>query len=169
MLISTNCSVDFFSCARRCAIVALVKDTLEAVGKRLDASRYLAREPVMVATLFAVALVAFLAVTGLTHVYYAQRDHLGSRWSFAAAGQRLKSCNLQSASFTAPVTQSSLTETWERMKPRITPWGLRHHPDSVEPAMDLVFRIERETAASCGMPSETDTALVLIAKLHEGS
>jgi hypothetical protein len=35
----------------------------------------------MLTALFAIALVAFLAVTGLTHVYYAQRDHLGNRWS----------------------------------------------------------------------------------------
>lgn len=88
--------------------------------------------------------------------------------AFAAAGQRLKSCNMQSASFTTPVTQPSLAETWQRMKPHISAWGLQRHPELVETAMDLVFRIERETA-SCGVPSETDTALLLVAKLHEGS
>jgi tetratricopeptide (TPR) repeat protein len=89
--------------------------------------------------------------------------------AFAAAGQRLESCKMQSASFTAPVTQPTLDETWQRMKPKITAWRLQQHPDLVETAMNLVFQIERETATSCEMPSETDTALILISKSHEGS
>jgi tetratricopeptide (TPR) repeat protein len=89
--------------------------------------------------------------------------------AFAAAGQRLKSCNMQSASVTPGVAQPSLAEIWQRMKPRITPLGLRRNPDLAETAMDLVFRVERETGASCEMPSETDAALLLIAKSHEGS
>lgn len=89
--------------------------------------------------------------------------------AFAAAGQRLQSCNIQNGSIAANPAQPSLAETWKSMKPRISPWGLRHNPDLVETAMDLVFRIERETRSSCGMTSETDTALLLIAKLHEGS
>jgi hypothetical protein len=75
---------------------------------------------------------------------------------------------MESASFTAAVAQPSLTEMWQRMKPRITTWGLQRHAELVETAMDLVFRIERETAASCGTPSDTDTALMLVAKSHEG-
>jgi hypothetical protein len=35
--------------------------------------------------------------------------------------------------------------------------------------MSLVFNIEHETAGACGLPSETDTALQLIANLREGS
>lgn len=98
----------------------------------------------------------------------ARRDQIVAD-AFIVAGQRLKSCNMQSASFTAPVTQPSLAETWQRMKPHITAWGLQRHPELVGTAMDLVFRIERETVASCGTPSETDAALLLIAKSHEGS
>jgi tetratricopeptide (TPR) repeat protein len=86
--------------------------------------------------------------------------------AFAAAGQRLKSCNMQNAS--GEVAQPSLAETWQGMKPRINMWGLRRYPDLVETAMDLVFTIEHETGASCGTPSETDTALLLIAKSREG-
>ena len=89
--------------------------------------------------------------------------------AFAAAGQRLESCKMQSASFTAPVTQPTLDEAWQRMKPKITAWRLRQRPELVETAMNLVFQIERQTVASCEMPSETDTALFLIAKSHEGS
>jgi len=89
--------------------------------------------------------------------------------AFAAAGRRLQSCNMQNASLAAEAAQPSLAETWKGMKPRISPWGLRRDPDLAETAMDLVFRIERETGASCGTPSDTDTALLLIAKSHEGS
>jgi tetratricopeptide (TPR) repeat protein len=88
--------------------------------------------------------------------------------AFAAAGQRLESCKMQSASFTAPATQPTLDEAWQRMKPKITAWRLRQHPELVETAMNLVFQIERQTVASCEMPSKTDTALFLIAKSHEG-
>lgn len=98
----------------------------------------------------------------------ARRDQIVAD-AFAVAGQRLKSCNMQTASFTTPVTQPSLAETWQRVKPHVTALGLQRHPELVETAMDLVFRIESETAASCGAPSETDAALLRIAKLHEGS
>jgi tetratricopeptide (TPR) repeat protein len=89
--------------------------------------------------------------------------------AFAAAGQRLKSCDINNSSVLTPIAQPSLAETWQRMKPHITSWGLWRNPDLVESAMDLVFSIERETATSCEMPSGTDTALLLIAKSHEGS
>lgn len=84
--------------------------------------------------------------------------------AFAAAGHRLESCGNASGE----VAQPSLAETWQRLKPRITTWSLRRYPDLVETAMDLVFRIERENGAICGTPSGTDTALLLIAKSHEG-
>ena len=55
------------------------------------------------------------------------------------------------------------------MKTEITERGLRRNPDLMEAAMDLVFKIERQTSAACGSPVGTDMALLLIAKLHEGS
>jgi transcriptional regulator GlxA family with amidase domain len=55
------------------------------------------------------------------------------------------------------------------LKPRISAEGLRRNPDLVETAMDLVFRIERETSTACGTPTGTDLALLLISKMHEGS
>jgi tetratricopeptide (TPR) repeat protein len=88
--------------------------------------------------------------------------------AFAAAGQRLRFCSGQNASVASGVAQPSLAELWQSMKPRITPRGLRRDPNLVETAMDLVFRIERETGASCGGLNETDTALRLIGKSHEG-
>ena len=89
--------------------------------------------------------------------------------AFAAAGERLKSCSTPNASDSPANGQPGLTEDWEKMKPHITEWGLRRDPDLVETAMELVFRIEREAGAACAPATETDTALLLIAKLHEGS
>ncbi len=50
-----------------------------------------------------------------------------------------------------------------------SPRPARRDPDLVERAMELVFRIERETSVTCGVPPEKDAVLLLIAKLHEGS
>jgi hypothetical protein len=55
------------------------------------------------------------------------------------------------------------------MQPRISEGALKRDPDLVEAAMDLVFEIERQTNATCGLPSGPDMALLLIAKLHEGN
>ncbi len=63
---------------------------------------------------------------------------------------------------------TNLADTWEAMKPRITERNLERDPDLVESAMDLVFEIERDTAATCGLPVGADQALLLISKLHEG-
>jgi transcriptional regulator GlxA family with amidase domain len=54
------------------------------------------------------------------------------------------------------------------MKPRVTEQGLRRDPDLVGKAMDLVFEIERQTSTTCGTPTGTDLALLLIGQLHEG-
>jgi tetratricopeptide (TPR) repeat protein len=101
----------------------------------------------------------------------AQRNRI-VREAFDAAGQRLKSCSAVGDSRGAtpsPTPQQSLAENWEKMKPQITERGLRRDPDLVETAMDLVFNIERQTSSGCGSLTGTDTALLLIAKLHEGS
>ncbi len=90
--------------------------------------------------------------------------------AFATAGERLKACGAARGIRAAEAaSQSSLAESWAKMKPRITEEGLRRNPDLVEAAMDLVFDIERETSATCGTPAGADLALLLIAKLHEGN
>ena len=86
--------------------------------------------------------------------------------AFATAGQRIKSCGVPKG---AVASQPNLADRWARMKPQISEQDLRRDPDLVEAAMDLVFRIERQTSATCGAPVETDFALMLIAKLHEGN
>jgi hypothetical protein len=90
--------------------------------------------------------------------------------AFAGAGQRLNTCPLPSRdTFGTTGSAPSLKDEWFGLKPQITEAGLRRKPDLAQSAMDLVFRIERQTSAVCGMPTGTDLALLLIAKLHEGS
>jgi tetratricopeptide (TPR) repeat protein len=105
------------------------------------------------------------------HLSVAKRDRIVIE-AFAAAGERLKSCS-GSGNSAGSVTQGSLpgglAERWEKLQPQITEQGLRRNPDLVEAAMQLVFDIERQTSAACGTPEGTDMALLLIAKLHEGS
>jgi tetratricopeptide (TPR) repeat protein len=89
--------------------------------------------------------------------------------AFAAAGDRMEECGALQSSAAAKPGQSSPSETWAKMKPRVTEVELRRNPDLVESVMDLVFAVERETSVSCGAPVGKDQALLLIAKLHGGS
>ncbi len=91
------------------------------------------------------------------------------RQAFETAGNRLKSCALpNSAPSTAGAPPSNLNDEWAAMKPKITEPRLRANSDLVDSAMDLAFRIERQTSILCGTPTGEDQALLLIAKLHEG-
>lgn len=49
--------------------------------KRLDLSLYFGREPVILAVLTGLAVVSFLAVTGLSRLFQAQQDALAVEWS----------------------------------------------------------------------------------------
>ncbi len=62
---------------------------------------------------------------------------------------------------------SDLQGLAEELRAEVLHWnarGLERDPDSIGPAMDLVFRIERAPATRCGPPSETDQALLLLAQ-----
>ncbi len=87
--------------------------------------------------------------------------------AFATAGQRLKSCAIPRSAATA--SQPNLSDRWAALQRQINAGDLRRDPDLVETAMDLVFGIERQTSTLCGAPSGPDEALLLIAKLHEGT
>lgn len=89
--------------------------------------------------------------------------------AFTTAGLRLKNCVLPIISSPGAGPPISLNDAWLTMKPRINVAGLRRDPDLAEKAMDLVFRIERQSSIVCGTPTGTDLALLLISKLHEGS
>ena len=98
----------------------------------------------------------------------AQRDKIVVS-AFTTAGQRLRSCGAASGPAVPTASQSSLVGSWAKMQPQVSEQDLRRDPDLVEAAMALVFEIERQTSASCGTPTGVDLALLLIAKLHEGS
>jgi len=89
--------------------------------------------------------------------------------AFKSAGQRLNSCTLPVASSPGAGPPISLNDEWFAMKPHISMAELRRDPDLAEKAMDLVFRIERQSSIVCGTPAGADLALLLISKLHEGS
>ncbi len=89
---------------------------------------------------------------------------------FAVAGRRLSTCPLPKSSAPGPNgSSSSLDDEWNALKSRMNTVGLRRDPNLADTAMDLAFRIERETNVLCGTPSGADLALLLIAKLHEGT
>jgi tetratricopeptide (TPR) repeat protein len=56
-------------------------DAQTAVGNKRNFRRYLRREPVILALLSALAVIFFVAVTALSHIYQAQQAFLGNRWS----------------------------------------------------------------------------------------
>jgi tetratricopeptide (TPR) repeat protein len=84
---------------------------------------------------------------------------------FAAAGHRIKTCAIpKTAAPRGIASQAGLTDEWAKLRPKITDAGLRGNPDLGDAAMDLVFRIERQTSILCGPPTGPDMALFLIAK-----
>jgi len=89
--------------------------------------------------------------------------------AFDIAGQRLEKCPVQGTGVHPGGGVSSLNDEWNAMKPKITPRELRGNPELVDSAMDLVFRIERQSTLVCGTPSGEDLALTLIAKSREGT
>jgi len=98
----------------------------------------------------------------------AQRDR-SALDAFAAAGKRLKSCPHAAASLVPAKSREDLQAEWAKMKPQMTERGFRNNPDLVNAAMELVFKIERTSNQGCQAPTDADVALLLIAKLHEGS
>jgi thioredoxin-like negative regulator of GroEL len=88
--------------------------------------------------------------------------------SFSAAGDRIQSCSAATGS-TSTAGPSDLEDQYNTLKPQITAAGLRRNPDLLDAAMNLVFSIEHQTAASCGPPADKDEALLLVSKLHEGA
>lgn len=108
--------------------------------------------------------------------------------AFEIAGDRLKSCpaaasasgagaapapppgaNTSSGKVASPAPPPTLMDAWNQLKPSITQRKLRGNPDLINQAMDLVFNIERQANGKCGTGSPSDTALLLISKMHEGS
>jgi tetratricopeptide (TPR) repeat protein len=90
--------------------------------------------------------------------------------ALAAAGRRLEDCPSEAAAPASSDPEPSLAEVGTKLRSEITESGLARAPGLAGTAMDWVFRVERQTNAACGMPGgETDRALLLIGKMHEGS
>jgi tetratricopeptide (TPR) repeat protein len=89
----------------------------------------------------------------------ADRDRIATN-AFNVAGARLKACASQAG-------LQDLQQQWDKLKPQITLRSLRQNPDLVNAAMDLAINVESKTRGTCGSPSESDAALLLIANLHE--
>jgi tetratricopeptide (TPR) repeat protein len=91
--------------------------------------------------------------------------------AFNTAGQRLNTCLNQGGNVSSSVNPNlqALYAQWTEMKTRLTERTLRQHSNWLDPAMDLVFSIERQTSENCGPPSGDDRVLLLISKLHEGA
>lgn len=102
------------------------------------------------------------------HISTAERNQLVMD-AFATAGQRLTSCAVPKGTSAAGQAKPGLSDEWTALKPRITRTRLERNPELVDAAMDLVFSIEKQTNTLCGTPTEKDLALLLIARLHEGS
>ena len=87
--------------------------------------------------------------------------------AFAAAGRRLMNC-AKAKNVAAKTGQPNLGEEWTSLNPRVSLRNLQRNPLLADRAMNLVFRIEKQTSVLCGSPTATDAALLLISKLHEG-
>ncbi|MBZ5568788.1 MAG: tetratricopeptide repeat protein [Acidobacteriia bacterium] len=93
--------------------------------------------------------------------------------AFAQAGIRLQQCaSARNIKLDQPLGNDPLATdyaNWTALKPRVNPRSLRRNPEQGDAAMDLVFRIERDTEQVCGPGSAADLALLLIAQRREGT
>ncbi|MDE3201108.1 MAG: hypothetical protein KGN79_09315 [Acidobacteriota bacterium] len=89
--------------------------------------------------------------------------------AFQIASKRLDACPVAASYASSTDPKKDLSQEWSDLERKVTPAGLRRDPDLANTTMDLVFTIERQANIWCGSPSDTDRALLLIARLHEGS
>jgi tetratricopeptide (TPR) repeat protein len=91
--------------------------------------------------------------------------------AFGIAGNRLRACETPKSppNVVGSARTMNLTDEWAAAKPTVNQQSLRANPDLLDSTMDMVFRIERQTAVLCGTPTGENLALLLIAKLHEGN
>jgi tetratricopeptide (TPR) repeat protein len=93
--------------------------------------------------------------------------------AFQRALARLNTCAAEKGeNLNAPNLQTDLQGIYAeamKMKPEVKIAAMRNNPDLIESDMNMVFRIERLTAAECGTPSSVmDQALLVIAENNGG-
>jgi tetratricopeptide (TPR) repeat protein len=107
-----------------------------------------------------------------SHISDAERNRrIGA--AFEQAEKRLIECaqksgvDLKSAAPTSPI--GMLQARWLAVKPDLRKLRSAAETDLPDTIMDVVFQIERQTAASCGQPQGSDEALLLISQKREAS
>ena len=92
--------------------------------------------------------------------------------ALAQAGNRLQQCaSARAIVLDKPMGNMPLPAdyaNWMALKPNMKEARLRRDLEPGDAAMDLVFRIERDTAQVCGPGVPADQALVLIAQRRNG-
>jgi len=87
------------------------------------------------------------------------------RTGFTRALQALNDCigkQPTSAAAFAPLSAEA-----SDLEPELQPGRLRRKPESIDLALDLIYRIEQRTLDICGQGTPFDRALILIARRHE--
>ncbi|HZO99956.1 MAG TPA: tetratricopeptide repeat protein [Terriglobia bacterium] len=96
-----------------------------------------------------------------------EREHRVLRF-FDLVFRRVRECSRKrGVDLENPKTETDLKALYDRLqelRPKLTSRFLRHHPDQVEPVMDVVFAIEDQTARECGIAAGPDKALWLVAR-----
>jgi tetratricopeptide (TPR) repeat protein len=95
--------------------------------------------------------------------------------AFDEAQKRLDDCaqqtgiDLKAASTPAASPLVALQALWAEAKPDLTRLRSPAETDLPDAIMDVVFQIERQTAATCGQPQGLDLALLLISEKREAA
>ncbi len=69
----------------------------------------------------------------------------------------------------APAPLAKLAATGKALQQKMARGRLFHGPDAVSQIMSFVFQVEQATAATCGAPTGSDLALLLIARQRAGA
>lgn len=107
-----------------------------------------------------------------SHISDAERNRRITA-AFEQAEQRLTECarqtgvDLNADSSSAGPTLATLQSRWTAVKPDLKQLRSPAETDLPDSIMDVVFQIERQTAASCGPPQGLDLALLLIYEKRE--
>lgn len=109
-----------------------------------------------------------------SHVSDAERNRRITL-AFAQAEERLTECaqkagiDFKSAATSAASVLPSLQSRWLAAKPDLGRLRSPAETDLPDAIMDVVFQIERQTAATCGPPQGLDLALLLISQKREAA
>ena len=93
--------------------------------------------------------------------------------AFEQAEKRLTECaaqmndDLKAATGSLASPLSSMQSRWTAAKPNLARLRSPAETDLPDSIMDVVFQIERQSAASCGPPQGLDLALLLISQKRE--